>query len=266
MKLSIITINYNHAADLNTTIQSVKNQTYRNFEYIIIDGGSTDESVAIIKQYETDLAYWVSERDKGVFHAMNKGIEKACGEYLLMLNAGDYLCDSSVLERVFGSNTYHEDILTGDVYRAADGEVFQSSYCPDVLTFDLFRKGSLSHQGTFIKKELHELIGLYDEDLKYSSDWKFFVLAICKYNVSYKHLPFFIAVCDCSGLTCNPANFLAMKQENEEVLKHHFPAFLQDYLRYERIKNKSLKIRISSVWRDSKMLLKNLFLKASLPG
>ncbi|MDB5119073.1 MAG: hypothetical protein JWN56_291 [Sphingobacteriales bacterium] len=265
MKLSIISINYNHATDLKKTIKSVKNQIWRDFEYIIIDGGSTDESVTVIKQHETDLAYWVSEPDKGVFHAMNKGIEKAKGEYLLMLNAGDYLADSSVLERVFASNLYKEDILFGDVYREAAGKIFQMSHCPDVLTFNLFRNGSLCHQGTFIKKQLHELIDLYDEDLKYSSDWKFFVLAICKYNVSYKHLPFFIAVCDCSGLTCNPNNFLAMKQENEQVLKQYFPAFLHDYMHYEQIKSKSFKNQVSTVWQSSKMLLKNWFLKASLP-
>ena len=266
MKLSIITINYNHAADLSKTIQSVKNQTWKNFEYIIIDGGSTDESVAIIQHHKRDIAYWVSERDKGVFHAMNKGIEKASGEYLLMLNAGDYLCDSSVLERVFGSNIYHEDILTGDVYREEDGKIFEKSCFPDVLTFNLFRKGSLCHQGTFIKRQLHELIGLYDEDLKYSSDWKFFVLAICKYNVSYKHVPCFIAVCDCGGLTCNPGNFSAMKKENEQVLKHYFPAFLHDYSHFDQIKNRELKSQLLSLWRDSKLLLKSWFLKASLRG
>lgn len=265
MKLSIITINYNHADDLSKTMQSVNNQSWRHFEYIIIDGGSTDESMAIIKKHQRDLAYWVSERDNGVFHAMNKGIEKAKGEYLLMLNAGDYLCDTSVLERVFGSNTYHEDILTGDVYREENGKILKKSYFPDVLTFNLFRNGSLSHQGTFIKSNLHKQIGLYDEDLKYSSDWKFFVLAICKYNVSYKHLPFFIAVCDCSGLTCNPTNFLAMKLENEQVLTEHFPAFLHDYTHYDLAKSKSLKNQVLTVWRDSKMLLKNCFLKSSLP-
>jgi len=244
MKLSIVTINYNNAADLAKTILSVLGQTWLDFEYIIIDGGSTDGSVGVIEQYEDRISYWLSEPDAGVFNAMNKGIERAAGEYLLMLNAGDYLCDTGVLERVFKSGLYQEDILAGDVYREANGKIFEKSYFPDALTFSFFRNGSLSHQGTFIKRNVHALAGMYDEDLRYSSDWKFFILAICKHNVSYRHLPFFVAVCDCGGLTCNPANFPKMREENALVLKQHFSAFLTDYSDYDSLKNKTLKRRI----------------------
>lgn len=238
MKLSIITINYNNADHLAKTIKSVADQTWNEFEYIVIDGGSSDGSVEVIKQNSKHIDFWISEPDKGVFNAMNKGIEKSSGEYLLMLNAGDYLCDNKVLELVFASNTYKEDILAGDVYRAVNGEVFEKSYFPDSLTFNFFRHGSLSHQGTFIKRELHDTIGLYDETLKFSSDRKFFLLAICRNNVSYKHLPFFVAICDCSGLTCNPLNFPAMELEFKIVLKEYFPAFLSDYEDYDCIKGK----------------------------
>ncbi|RYE20585.1 MAG: glycosyltransferase, partial [Sphingobacteriaceae bacterium] len=192
MKLSIITISYNNAADLEQTIKSVIEQTWSAFEYIIIDGGSTDGSLELIKQYQSNLAFWVSEPDKGIYHAMNKGVRKATGDYLLMLNAGDFLCDKEVLQRVFAAGNHEEDLLLGDVHRTAHGKIFQDSHYTAPLTFSFFRKTSISHQGTFIKKSLHETVGMYDENLRFSSDWKFFVLAVCKYNVSYRNLAFFI--------------------------------------------------------------------------
>lgn len=91
MLISIITINYNNSIGLADTIRSVISQIDANYEYIVIDGGSTDDSVKVIKQYEDKLSYWVSERDRGIYHAMNKGIEQATGDYCLFLNSGDTL-------------------------------------------------------------------------------------------------------------------------------------------------------------------------------
>src|SRR5436190_11669530 len=125
MKLSIITINYNNAAGLRETIRSVAEQTWKGFEYIIIDGGSTDDSIGFIQQYQRELTYWVSEPDRGVFHAMNKGISKAHGEYLLMLNSGDTISDKHVLKQVFEKDKPCEDILYGDVLRESKGKIFR---------------------------------------------------------------------------------------------------------------------------------------------
>jgi glycosyltransferase involved in cell wall biosynthesis len=241
MKLSIITINFNNATELIKTINSVIIQTWKEFEFIIIDGGSTDGSVEIIKQNQDQLTYWVSEPDHGIFHAMNKGIAKANGEYLLMLNSGDFLCDKDVLSQIFSSIINEEDILAGDVYRAVSGQVFDKSYFPNTLTFSFLRSGTLSHQAAFIKRKLHDVVGLYDEDLKFASDWKFFILAICKYNATYRHLHLFTTTCDANGLTCDPGNFIAMKQENNQVLKQYFPAFLDDYKRFDSLQNKGFK-------------------------
>ena len=89
MKYSIITINYNHIEGLKRTIDSVISQTSSNYEYIIIDGGSTDGSVNIIKEYKEHLVYWISEKDNGVYHAMNKGVAQAQGDYCIFMNSGD---------------------------------------------------------------------------------------------------------------------------------------------------------------------------------
>ncbi|RYE21123.1 MAG: glycosyltransferase [Sphingobacteriaceae bacterium] len=261
MKLSVITISYNNAVDLNQTIKSVVEQTWREFEYIVIDGGSDDGSVDIIKSYQDRIKFWISEPDGGIYQAMNKGLYHAKGEYLLMLNAGDYLCDTDVLKRVFSAENHSEDLLIGDVYRTASGKVFETSEYRSPLTFDFFRSSSISHQGTFIKREVHDIVGLYDEDLRFSSDWKFFILSICKYNVSYKYLKSFVAVCDCGGLTWNPKYFPAIKKEMQQTLQQYFPAFLIDYTNYDYIRSKAIKNQILGIWPKIKILIKKQVLK-----
>ena len=100
MKLSIITINYNNSIGLRKTIESVVSQTDNTFEYIIVDGGSSDGSVDIIKQYADKISQWVSERDGGIYNAMNKGVRMAHGEYIMFLNSGDILYDNNVIGHV----------------------------------------------------------------------------------------------------------------------------------------------------------------------
>ncbi len=103
-KVSVITINYNNAQGLQKTIDSVISQTFKDYEFIIIDGGSTDESVDIIRKNSGKISYWVSEKDGGIYNAQNKGAKKASGEYCLFLNSGDFLMDSQTLEKVFKNN------------------------------------------------------------------------------------------------------------------------------------------------------------------
>ena len=248
IKLSIITINYNNATGLAKTIQSVIGQSWKKFEFIIIDGGSTDGSVDFIKQYQNELTCWISEPDRGVFHAMNKGILRARGEYLLMLNSGDTICNENVLKKIFEDDNPGEDILYGDVFWETKGKIFQESVFPDQLSFLFLHKEALSHQAAFIRRELHRKIGLYDETKNFCSDWSFFLLAICKYNASYKHIHRKIAISNCDGLTCNPSNFLPMAKERNRFLKEEFSAFIDDYKLLDNVKNKKMHKRISSAY------------------
>ena len=116
-KISIVTINYNNPSGLKKTIESVVNQTWKNFEYIIIDGGSTNGDVDIIKSFDNQIDYWVSEPDKGIYNAMNKGIKKATGDFIIFINSGDNFTNSSVLEEVQSKLTSDFDIYYGDYYR-----------------------------------------------------------------------------------------------------------------------------------------------------
>lgn len=181
-KLSVITINFNNSAGLQKTLQSVVKQTYTNLEYILIDGGSSDSSVDIIKQHESSIHYWVSEPDKGIYNAMNKGIAQATGEYCLFLNSGDVLVANDVLTKVF-SNQIDDEIIYGDIYFGKRKVSF-----PENLDLEYFVKSSLGHPSTFIKRELFSKIGYYNESLKIISDWEFFVKAIVIEKCTYHYL------------------------------------------------------------------------------
>lgn len=180
MKLSIITINLNDESGLKKTIDSVICQTYTDYEFIIIDGQSKDGSVDIIKQNETKIAYWISEKDSGIYNAMNKGIRIARGEYLYFLNSGDILPSADVFEKVFTDDP-HESFICGNFIMEKAGKLEEDkSYKGRDWTFalyDLF-SGFLCHQAFFIHRSNFEKYGLYDEKLRIVSDWKLFFQAI----------------------------------------------------------------------------------------
>ena len=268
MKLSIITINYNNAEGLRKTLASVASQTFRDFEHIIVDGGSTDGSVEVIREYEQSLASrlsplasnlkWLSEPDKGIYNAMNKGIEIALGrrivnafnrselvedknkgikmtngEYLLFLNSGDYLVDELTLEKVF-EDANDVDIIYGDrinVYE--DGSQKKVNCFPDKITGSFMYHSMISHQASFIKSDLFVKYGLYREDLKYASDWEFFLKTFLLYNCTYQHIHQYVVYFDCLGISSVADNNKEMWEERKRVFAETLPAFAEDYVLME---------------------------------
>ena len=169
MKLSIITINYNNKAGLQKTIDSVVAQTWRDFEWIIIDGGSTDGSKELIEQYQQHFAYWCSEPDKGVYNAMNKGIEKAKGEYMNFMNSGDIFYSKDTLEEVFARNTLNADMLYGDWVRIEkENNILMKA--PNEVSLDFFYTDNICHQAMFLKSSAMKQRG-YDETFQIYADW-----------------------------------------------------------------------------------------------
>lgn len=152
-KLSIITINLNNKSGLIKTINSVINQEFTDFEWIIIDGASTDGSKQLIEQYTQYITYWISEPDKGIYNAMNKGIKIAKGEYCLFLNSGDYLASKYTLKRVFSHN-YTADIFIGNILYNTLPISRRFGFHSDYITCYDIIKGSIAHQASFIKKYL----------------------------------------------------------------------------------------------------------------
>ena len=222
MKLSVITINYNNRDGLRKTIESVVNQTFKEFEYIVIDGGSTDGSVEVIKEYADRIDYWVSEPDKGIYNAMNKGIDVAQGEYCLFLNSGDFFFSNCVLEECI---PYLDgtDVISGRI-QTDKGDIWESA---KVITLSFFyRKKGLLHPASFIKTQLLKKYH-YDENLKIVSDWKFFIQVLVFDGSSYKHIDVVVSIFDTDGISCSNKSLL--DDEAELVLREHFAEQISCY-------------------------------------
>lgn len=226
MKLSIITINYNNSEGLTKTMESVLAQTFADYEYLVIDGGSTDSSKDIIEKNKHKLAYWISEKDAGVYNAMNKGILKARGEYLLFLNSGDWFISPTILQQVF-SESLTEDVVYGDL----DTPLGKWTY-PAELTFAHFFRGGIGHPAAFIRRDLFDRFGLYSEEYKISSDWEFFMICLVKHGRSYKKIDRVISHFNLDGISSTQENKRLKEKEKELILEKHFPLMLADYRNY----------------------------------
>lgn len=252
LKISIITINYNNSEGLKETIQSVLNQDYPYIEYIVIDGGSTDGSKEVIASYKNQIHYWVTEPDKGIYNAMNKGIKAASGDYLLFLNSGDFLIDEQVIKGAVAMGM-REDLVSGNMIFHERNE----NWCPpDSLTFKTFYEGTIPHPTTFIKRSLFDKVGLYNESNSVVSDWEFFLLATCKFNCSYRHIDHYITRFLCDGLSSDPKNMERITSERSKVLNTYFSLFLEDYKAYAALSAEMKKI---NYFIKSRRFLKRLF-------
>lgn len=192
MKYTVITINFNNRDGLKRTLDSVRNQSGKQFEYIVIDGGSTDGSLDVIKENNDIIDKWVSEPDRGIYNAMNKGVERASGEFCLFLNSGDCFHSMDVMERM-ESLDLNSEIFFGQVlniYPNGKKELYRPS--GDMTLMRIIQTG-IHHAGSFISTELMRRYP-YDESLKICSDRKFFVQALIIDNCEFSILDF--PVCD----------------------------------------------------------------------
>lgn len=257
MKFSIITINYNNKEGLQKTIESIVNQSYKDFEYIVIDGGSTDGSIEIIKKYSQHINYWVSEHDKGIYNAMNKGIMQAHGDYLNFLNSGDYYYNNDILQMI-SNLSLNTDIITGkDLHQSIKGEKFASILpkSPSVLHF---YRSTIPHQSSFIKRKLFEN-NKYDEELKIVGDWKFFMQSIIFEGASITFLQNIVAVREQGGISAQEKE--KVMEEREAVIKQLFPiGLISDMKKLKYIQPYSYNILLES-YTNKKLanLINNIF-------
>ena len=185
MKFSIITVNFNNKEGLLRTIESVINQTFRDFEFIVIDGGSTDGSAELLKEYDSQINYWVSEKDGGIYQGMNKGIAKATGDYLNFMNSGDCFFNENVLENINNRNLSSDIIVGKDYHYNSNTKQGFCTILPSRISMLTFYIQTLPHQSSFFKKELFNDT-LYDESLKIVADIKFYIQKICIEGCSVK--------------------------------------------------------------------------------
>ncbi len=241
--LSIITINYNNREGLEKTVTSVLEQTFSDFEYLVIDGGSNDGSVAVLEQHQKRFSIWVSEEDNGIYHAMNKGITAAQGNYLLFLNSGDVFTAKTALGDFTSHASFKGDIIYGD-YQFEKGE----KVYPDTLYPAYFMKTSLPHQSTFFKKDVFERMGLYNEKYCIGADRAFYIKCYLSGTVQFQHVRYALTLFDLSGVSNNP-EFLARKRaEDEQLLRdaygdayHFYKAELEAEIKQNSIPRNSWK-------------------------
>jgi len=209
-KISIITINYNNAKGLQRTVESVVSQNHPALEYLVIDGGSTDKSLSVIEKFASKISYWVSEKDSGVYNAQNKGIQKATGDYVLLLNSGDYFHTAHAITRLI-ENSKGQEIIYGDMI-VKSGDKEEVNIFPDTLDFTFFVDNYIPHPCTLISRKLFSRVGLYKEEYRICADWVFFIEAIGKFNATYHHVSEVISVFETGGLSSNPASGMAEKE------------------------------------------------------
>jgi glycosyltransferase involved in cell wall biosynthesis len=198
--ITIITINFNNAKGLKKTIDSVVSQTFQDFEYIVIDGCSKDESVDLIKQ-SPRIDYWVSEKDQGIYDAMNKGIKQAKGSYCLFLNSGDYLFSKSSLETMHHSLLLGIDIVYGNMKIEKEDHSLTDGFMPVKIDRNHMLRDTLWHPVSFIRRELFQVCGLYDTNYRIVADYKWFLHAIFRQKVSLQHVDSFVSVFEMGGVS-----------------------------------------------------------------
>ena len=225
MLVSIVTVNFNHLEGLKRTYESVVNQTFGDYEWIVIDGGSTDGSREFIEQHQDHFAYWCSEKDNGIYHAMNKGIRQAKGEYLNFMNAGDTFACCETLAGVFGKQRT-ADILYGYMPIGNINGKLHSSFrnMKKILQwYDLYPY-TLPHQASFIKRVLFEEVGMYDEVCRVVSDSLWFSKAILIHKASYEFIPNKIAIFEGGGLGSTGIQVNERDRQKQGV----FPDYVHD--------------------------------------
>ncbi len=223
--LSIITINYNNALGLERTLKNFTSQEYKNVEYLVIDGGSSDESIAIIDKYKSGITFSISERDTGIYNAMNKGIAKATGEYLLFINSGDELNGTSAIKNVI-HELHDTDLITCNLLLIADKSETVKHY-PENPTFQYFLTDSFPHPATFIRKNLFSLTNGYDENYKIVSDWAFFMIALFRFNATHKHLSVTLSCFYMDGISTSEQNRKLVAKEKAHFISEQFGRYTE---------------------------------------
>ena len=235
MTLTIITINRNNAPGLEKTMRSVVAQTGGDYEYVVVDGASTDGSVEVIRSLEASFngrLKWISEPDKGIYNAMNKGIGMASGDYLQFLNSGDCLTSENVTVQMTEAlkKAGFPSILYGNMLKEMpDGKLLRDRcFAGKVISFLGFYTGTLNHSSAYIRKSLFNKFGLYDESLKIVSDWKWFLQAIILGGEKPVYADIDVSLFDMHGIS--ETNKTLDKAERKRVLGELIPStILADY-------------------------------------
>jgi glycosyltransferase involved in cell wall biosynthesis len=224
MFFSIITINFNNKKGLINTLHSIRNQDFTSFEHIIIDGNSNDGSLEVLRKINNENIIWISENDRGIYHAMNKGILMSKGDYLIFINSGDIFKNNNSLDLI-NEKKQNFDIVFSNIIIQNKSSSTEVKYQDSVSAQKLLTSG-IPHPGTAIKRDLFNVVGLYNEKYKIISDWIFFFTAIVKHNASHIHINEPLVIFDARGISSNKKNVASIIIEHRDFLKNNFPEFI----------------------------------------
>ena len=230
MKISLITITYNSSKTLKDTILSVLNQTYSNFEYIIVDGNSSDTTISIINEYESKFdgkIKWISEPDYGLYDAMNKGIQMATGDFVGILNSDDFFTSNNVLQEI--ANTFEKeknlDAVYGDIHFVNPDNLDKCVryYSSNIFKRSLMRLGFMpAHPSFYMKKECFDKYGLYKTDYKIAADFEYLLRVIFKHSIKIKYLPLDMVTMRTGGASTSGI------KSHKCIMKEHLRAFREN--------------------------------------
>lgn len=229
MKLSIITVCYNEAARIRETLLSVYGQTYPHIEHVIVDGASTDGSVGIIQEFAEHYASFVSEPDRGIYHAMNKGILRATGDYLLFLNAGDRLHAPDVIETLLAGASGDLDVIHGKCHILSESGLFEKVYGADFSLPERLELGSIPHPATLYKASLFQQFGPYDETYKVAADYAFNAKALYRPAVKSRYVDLVVSDFFRGGVSSGSHNIRLLKEKRHIQQRYIYNGRLSYY-------------------------------------
>jgi glycosyltransferase involved in cell wall biosynthesis len=222
MKVSIVTICLNESSKIERTVKSVIEQDYDDIEYILIDGDSKDGTLEIINKYKSKIDVFVSEPDEGIFYAQNKGISLATGDYVIILNAGDYFFKTDSVS-IMINNSDEKDFVYGDIVFEPENRHLYRKKSPKKITYLNMFVESIPHPATMYKRTLFKKTGLYDTNYKLSADYDFLLNCIFVKRCSYKYISYPVSVFNLEGVSSNQKNQKLFRYERIIIQKKYFP-------------------------------------------
>jgi Glycosyltransferases involved in cell wall biogenesis len=241
MKVSIITINKNNAIGLEQTILSTINQDRNLYEYIIVDGNSSDASLSIIEKYKDKIDFYISEPDEGIYSAMNKGARMANGKYLFFLNSGDVFYDSHVLADIL-KHDYDQDFILGGICVFYKKRHLKIYYPKKIRFYDILE--GVSHQSTFTQKKIFDKMNGYDETIKITSDWAFLMNAIYSKRCSIATCKRLVTFYNIEGISSQVSSKKIIEKEKENMLKQLNIKFNKFFFSIYRFRPRIFKVRL----------------------
>jgi glycosyltransferase involved in cell wall biosynthesis len=253
-KFTIITPAYNVQDRIESCILSVANQSYKNIEHLIIDGLSTDDTLSIVKNYSNKHPHihWISEKDNGIYDAMNKGVSMSNGEWILFLGSDDVFYDKYILGNILAQNNIEElDVLYGNVIWGDSGNIYDGKFSQLKIM-----KINICHQAIFFRKQIFEKLGEFETKYKVCADWVFNMKWMNDDDIKKKYVDFVISKYNTEGLSSRlrDEEFI---EDYDDLIKKHFPnEYVENYNKIVELEKEILKkeqviqtMKLSKVWK-----------------